>query len=90
MKLINDCNCTVDVFLLEEVILWYSKNKNQRLRSIKHIYMHGNYPAITIGKEKSNDQETIIGISLRYYNITLSRLFITLYKGESNINTFPY
>lgn len=46
---INDCNCLVDYTLLEKAIIWYQPaNTNQ----IKHIYMHGNYPAVSIYKEK--------------------------------------
>ena len=46
---INDCNCIVDFELLKNAILWYQSDNT---KSIKHIYMHGNYPAITIYKEK--------------------------------------
>jgi hypothetical protein len=46
---INDCGCIVDYNMLEEAILWYS---NKPTTSIKHIYLHGNYPAVSIFKEK--------------------------------------
>lgn len=49
IRFINNCNCIVDYKELEKAIIWYSKNPVQ---SIKKIYMHVNYPAITINKEK--------------------------------------
>lgn len=45
----NTCNCIVDYNELENAILWYIKKPVQ---SIKKIYIHGNYPAITINREK--------------------------------------
>lgn len=49
IKFKNTCNCIVDYEELEKAILWYSENS---VRSIKKIYMHGNYPAITINRDK--------------------------------------
>jgi hypothetical protein len=46
---INDCNAIVDYDELEKAILWYSKKPTS---AIKHIYIHGNYPAVSIYKEK--------------------------------------
>lgn len=45
----NTCNCIVDYKELEKAIIWYAKNPVQ---SVKKIYMHGNYPAITIKRNK--------------------------------------
>ena len=45
----NTCNCIVDYNELENAILWYIEKPVQ---SIKKIYIHGNYPAITINREK--------------------------------------
>ena len=45
----NTCNCIVDYNELENAILWYVEKPVQ---SIKKIYIHGNYPAITINREK--------------------------------------
>lgn len=45
----NDCNAIVDYEELENAILWYSEKPTI---SKKHIYMHGLYPAVSIGKEK--------------------------------------
>jgi hypothetical protein len=46
---INDCNAKVDYDELEKSILWYS---NRPTASIKHIYMFGSYPAVSIHDEK--------------------------------------
>ena len=45
----NDCNAIVDYEELENAILWYSEKPTI---SKKHIYMHGKYPAVSIGREK--------------------------------------
>lgn len=49
INFINDCSAIVDYDELEKAILWYS---NKPTISKKHIYMHGQYPAVSIGKEK--------------------------------------
>lgn len=46
---INDCNVVVDYSELEKAVLWYAARPVQ---SEKHIYMHGEYPAVSIGKSK--------------------------------------
>lgn len=45
----NDCSAIVDLKELEKAVLWYTARP---VCSVKHIYMHGNYPAVSIGKEK--------------------------------------
>lgn len=49
ISFINDCNAIVDLVELENAILWYTKRPAV---SKKHIYIHGEYPAVSIGKEK--------------------------------------
>lgn len=49
IEFINDCNCIVDYNELEKAIIWYQQKPTSRLR---HIYLHGNYPAISINTEK--------------------------------------
>lgn len=49
IKFKNCCNCIVDYEELGKAIIWYSNNP---VRSIKKIYLHEKYPAVTIGKEK--------------------------------------
>lgn len=49
IEFINDCNCIVDYIELEKAILWYQEKPTSRL---KHIYLHGNYPAVTIFNKK--------------------------------------
>ena len=46
---INDCNALVDYKELANAILWYAKSP---VMSKKHIYMHGEYPAVSIIKDK--------------------------------------
>lgn len=46
---INDCGAIVDYSELRNAIYWYS---DKPVCSSKHIYMYGNYPAISICKEK--------------------------------------
>ena len=49
ISFVNDCNAIVDFEELEKAILWYSDSPTI---SNKHIYIHGRYPAVSIGKEK--------------------------------------
>lgn len=49
IKFVNDCDCIVDYNLLEKAMLWYAKKPMQ---SVKHIYLHANYPTVSISKEK--------------------------------------
>ena len=49
IEFINDCKCNVDYEELEKAINWYSEKPTARL---KHIYMFGNYPAVSIYNEK--------------------------------------
>lgn len=49
IEFINDCECIVDYNELEKAILWYQDKPTSRL---KHIYMFGEYPAVTIFNKK--------------------------------------
>lgn len=49
IEFINDCNAIVNYGELEKAILWYA---DKPTISKKHIYLHGLYPAVSIGKEK--------------------------------------
>lgn len=49
IRFINDCGCIVDENELSSAILWYQKEPTMH---IKHIYMHGSYPAVSIHKVK--------------------------------------
>ena len=46
---INDCNAIVDEKLLRSAICWYS---SKPVCKFKHIYMYGNYPAVSIYDKK--------------------------------------
>lgn len=45
----NDCEAIVDYNELEKAIVWYAKKP---VASVKHIYMHGRYPTVSIYKTK--------------------------------------
>lgn len=49
INFINDCNTKVDLDLLERAVIWYAESP---VASIKHIYKHGNYAAVSICKQK--------------------------------------
>ncbi len=49
IKFVNDCVALVDYKELEKAVLWYAKSP---VISKKHIYMHGDYPAVSVHKEK--------------------------------------
>ena len=45
----NECGCIVDFELLAKAIIWF---QNKPTASNKKIYMHGNYPCVSIHDEK--------------------------------------
>ena len=49
IEFINECNCIVDLNELEQAILWY---QSKPTASVKKIYLHGNYPAVSIHNQK--------------------------------------
>lgn len=49
IKFINDCGALVSYDELSKAAIWYAKSPIAR---VKHIYMHGKYPAISVKKEK--------------------------------------
>jgi len=49
ISFVNDCGCIVDEEDLAKAILWYQKHPTL---SKKKIYMHGCYPAVSIGNIK--------------------------------------
>lgn len=49
IELINTCEAIYDEKELISAILWYAKKP---VAKNKHIYMHGEYPAVSIYKEK--------------------------------------
>lgn len=82
IKFINDCNAIVDYIELEKAILWCAKNP---VTSIKHIYMHGKYPAVSISREKIQDSqiEEVMWNMLTLNNYTIKD--ITLTKSLKNL-----
>lgn len=57
IQFINDCGCIVDEDELRKAILWFQKSPTAQ---IKHIYMHGAYPAVSIHKEKCHVHRLIM------------------------------
>lgn len=49
IEFINQCSCVVDVDALRSAINWYQRSPTSRL---KKIYIHGQYPAVSIHTEK--------------------------------------
>jgi len=57
IEFINDCNCLVNYGLLEKAIKWYSRKPVAR---IKHIYLYGKYPAVSIYDKKLHVHRLLI------------------------------
>ena len=80
IKFINDCNCLVDYTELEKAIIWYQDKTISRL---KHIYMHGKYPAVTINKEKIHIHRLLMSYWL---NTKLPRNFYVHHINENKLD----
>lgn len=80
IKFNNSCNCLVDYNELEKAILWYS---NKPVKSIKKIYMHGNYPAITINKNKIHIHRLLMNYWL---NTSLPKNFYVHHINENKLD----
>ena len=50
IEFINQCNCDVNLELLEAAILWFANGKN--VARLKKIFIYGRYPAISIYEQK--------------------------------------
>lgn len=55
---INDAGCIVDNDLLKRAVLWYAGDKF--VHSLKHIYIHGRYPAVSIYRKKIHIHRLIL------------------------------
>lgn len=80
IKFKNICNCKVDYKELEKAILWYAENPVQ---SIKKIYMHGNYPAVSVGKEKVHIHRLLMSYWL---NTELPTYFYVHHINENKLD----
>ncbi len=49
LEFINSCNCAFDPTMLSAAMLWYSPGT---LKSPRKVFMHGQYPAVSIYDEK--------------------------------------
>ncbi|WP_086350171.1 HNH endonuclease [Candidatus Enterococcus clewellii] len=68
ISFINECSCIVDETDLAKAILWY---QDYPMLSKKKIYMHGCYPAVSIGKTKIHVHRLLmqywLGIKLPFH-----------------------
>lgn len=80
IKFVNDCNAIVDYNELEKAIIWYAKSP---VMSIKHIYMHGNYPAISVHKEKIHIHRILM---MYWLNATLPNNYFVHHIDENKLN----
>lgn len=81
IKLKNSCNCIVSYEELEKAIIWYSNNP---VRSIKKIYLHGKYPAVTIGKEKIHIHRLLMSYWL---NTKIPSNFLVHHINENKLDS---
>ena len=58
----NACNCLVDYAVLEKANVWYSKDV---VFSKRKIYLHGNYPCVSIFDEKLHVHRLILSFTLQ-------------------------
>lgn len=81
IEFINDCNCIVDYNELEKAILWYQEKPTSRL---KHIYLFGKYPAVSILNKKIH----IHRLLMMYWNNNkeLSRELYVHHIDENKLN----
>lgn len=80
IKFKNMCNCIVDYSELEKAIKWYS---DKPVRSIKKIYIHGKYPAITIGKQKIHIHRLLVNYWL---NTKLPKDFLVHHTNNNKLD----
>jgi hypothetical protein len=80
IQFINDCGCLVDENELKKAIQWYSKRPVTRL---KHIYMYGAYPAISIYKEKLHIHRLLMAY---WENRTLAATEYVHHSDENKLN----
>ena len=81
IEFINDCNAIVDYKDLEQAIYWYS---NKPVSRIKHIYLHGSYPAISIYREKIHIHRLLM---MFWLGIKLPREFSVHHINENKLDS---
>src|SRR5699024_765656 len=72
--------CLVDLAELEKAIIWYSDKPVARLRK---IYMHGNYPAVSIYHEKIHVHRLLM---MYWEKRRLNREEYVHHKDENKLN----
>lgn len=82
IKWINDCGCQVDYQLLSDAISWYSEKPVQ---AVKHIYLHGKYPAVSIGKEKVHVHRLLV--MYKYKKKRLTKGVVVHHKDKNKFNS---
>lgn len=77
---VNQCNCLVDVDVLEKAMLWYSGGN---LKSPRKIYMHAKYPCVSIFDKKIHVHR-LIGLYL-WRDIVVSGMVVH-HKDHDKLN----
>ena len=77
IEFINDCNCIVDEDELRNAILWYQRKPTARL---KHIYIYGRYPAVSIYDKKIH----IHRLLAMYWTNTLIKSNLSVHYKNGN------
>ena len=80
IEFINNCCAVVDYDELEKAILWYSCKPTI---SKKHIFMYGNYPAVSIGKDKIHIHRLMM---MYWLDCKITREFLVQHIYENKLD----
>ena len=80
IRFVNDCNAIFDYKELKKAILWYAKSP---VAQIKHIYMFGNYPAVSIHNKKIHIHRLLM---MYWLNSHLPRDFFVHHIDNNKLN----
>ena len=78
---INECDCLVDVELLESAILWFSHGN---LKSPRKIYMHAKYPCVSVFDKKIHVHR-LIGMYL--WRETIANGMVVHHEDHNKLNS---
>jgi len=80
IKFVNDCNAIFDDNELEKAILWYQEKPTV---SIKHVYMNGEYPAVSIHDEKIHIHRLLV---MYWLKCRIPREYYVHHLDENKLN----
>jgi hypothetical protein len=78
---VNRCAAEYEEWQLEQAILWQSQTRP--VVRVKHVYMHGNYPAISIHGDKFHIHRLILSW---HYKRSLKREEYAHHKDKNKMN----